>query len=104
MEFYADLIDKGAVLCVHLARNHPLPDGNKRAAYLATLDFLASNAIEWTPPSVDEPVAMIEGAAAGTSRRASSQAGSAAERSRPSSSSASKCARGGELRPSFQAV
>jgi hypothetical protein len=27
VEFYPDLIDKAAVLCVRLARNHPLPDG-----------------------------------------------------------------------------
>jgi death-on-curing protein len=30
-EFYADFIDKAAVLLVRLAKNHPLPDGNKRA-------------------------------------------------------------------------
>jgi death on curing protein len=32
VEFYPDVIDKAAVLCVRLARNHPLPDGNKRVA------------------------------------------------------------------------
>jgi death-on-curing protein len=31
-EFYPDIMDKAAVLCWRLARNHPLPDGNKRAA------------------------------------------------------------------------
>jgi prophage maintenance system killer protein len=30
VEFYPDVIDKAAVLCVRLARNHPLPDGNQR--------------------------------------------------------------------------
>jgi death on curing protein len=54
------------LLCVRLARNHPLPDGNKRVAYLAMLEFLVRNQIEWTPPSVDETVAMIESVAAGT--------------------------------------
>ena len=34
VEFYPDVVDKAAVLCVRLARNHPLPDGNKRVAYL----------------------------------------------------------------------
>jgi len=53
------------VLCVRLARNHPLPDGDKRVAYLAMLDFLARNGVEWTPSSVDETVATIEGVAAG---------------------------------------
>jgi death-on-curing protein len=33
IEFYTDFIDKAAVLTVHLAKNHPLPDGNKRAAW-----------------------------------------------------------------------
>lgn len=57
VEFYPDAIDKAALLCVRLARNHPLPDGNKRVAYLALL--------EWIPPSVEERVATIEGVAAG---------------------------------------
>jgi death on curing protein len=65
VEFYADVIDKAAVLCVRLARNHPLPDGNKRVAYLAMIEFLARNEIEWVPPSVDETVATIEAVAAG---------------------------------------
>lgn len=65
VEFYPDLFDKAAVLCNRLARNHSLPDGNKRVAYLALLEFLARNGVDWTPPSVDETVGMIEGVAAG---------------------------------------
>jgi len=30
-EFYPEFVDKAAVLVVRLAKNHPLPDGNKRA-------------------------------------------------------------------------
>lgn len=59
------MIDKAAVLCVRLARNHPLPDGNKRVAYLAMLEFLAGNEVEWASPSVEEAVATIESVAAG---------------------------------------
>lgn len=66
VELYPDVIDKAAVLCTRLARTHPLPDGNKRVAYLALLEFLARNGIEWAPPSVDETVATIERVAAGT--------------------------------------
>ena len=66
VELYPDVIDKAAVLCVRLVRNHPLPDGNKRVAYLAMLEFLARNNIEWMPPAVDETVATIERVAAGT--------------------------------------
>jgi death on curing protein len=65
VEFYPAMFDKAAVLCVRLAHNHPLPDGNKRVAYLALVEFLARNEIEWTPPSVEETVATIEGVAAG---------------------------------------
>ncbi len=65
VELYPDVIDKAAVLCVRRARNHPLPDGNKRVAYLAMLEFLARNRVEWMPSSVDETVATIEGVAAG---------------------------------------
>ena len=32
-EFYPDLVSKAAVLCYRLVRNHPLPDGNKRAGW-----------------------------------------------------------------------
>jgi len=31
-DFYPDFVDKAAVLIVRLAKNHPLPDGNKRVA------------------------------------------------------------------------
>lgn len=66
VELYPDVLDKAAVLCARLARNHPLPDGNKRVAYLAVLEFLARNDVDWVPPSVDETVATIERVAAGT--------------------------------------
>ena len=66
VELYPDVIDKAAVLCARLARNHPLPDGNKRVAYLALLEFLARNQVEWAPPSVEETVATIERVAAGS--------------------------------------
>ncbi len=65
VEFYPDPIDKAAVLCVRLARNHPLPDGNKRVAYLSLLEFLARNDIAWQPRSANETVEIIEGVAAG---------------------------------------
>jgi prophage maintenance system killer protein len=39
---YPALIEKAAVLVEHLARNHPLPDGNKRAAFLCVWLFLES--------------------------------------------------------------
>ena len=40
---YSDLLTKAAALLHSLARNHPLVDGNKRLAWLATYVFLAKN-------------------------------------------------------------
>ena len=37
---YPDLLTKAAALLHSLARNHPLVDGNKRLAWLATYVFL----------------------------------------------------------------
>lgn len=52
------LLDKAAALIEHLARNHPLPDGNKRCAFLAVERFLAVNGrpIENADPDVDVPI------------------------------------------------
>jgi death on curing protein len=53
-EFYPDLPTKAAVLCAHLVKNHPLLDGNKRVALLATIEFCGRNGHEWKPPPGDE--------------------------------------------------
>jgi len=53
-DHYPDFVDKAAVLVVRLAKNHPLPDGNKRAAWVALRVFVESNGWSWaTYPSVD---------------------------------------------------
>ncbi len=65
VEAYVTLPMKAAVLCSRLARNHPLPDGNKRCAYLALLMFLALNGLTWMSPGDDETAEMIENVAAG---------------------------------------
>ena len=43
---YPGLAEKAAVLAFHLARNHSLPDGNKRLAFLATYEFCWINGFE----------------------------------------------------------
>lgn len=53
-EFYPDLAVKAAVLCAHIAKNHGLPDGNKRVALLAMIEFVERNGHEWIPPDGDE--------------------------------------------------
>jgi len=54
-DFYPDVIDKAAVLTCRLAWNHPLPDGNKRAAWAALVMFdLIGGRWQPDPPDVDE--------------------------------------------------
>ena len=54
-EFYPDFVDKAAVLMVRLAKNHPLPDGNKRAAWVALRVFIELNGWSWSNyPSVEQ--------------------------------------------------
>ena len=53
-EFYPDLALKAAVLCTHLVKNHPFPDGNKRMALVCTIEFCARNGRTWTPPPGDD--------------------------------------------------
>lgn len=65
-EFYPDFVDKAAVLIVHLAKNHPLPDGNKRAAWVAMRLFLAVNGWTWRiTPDVDDAERAVLAVAAG---------------------------------------
>ncbi len=65
-EFYPDVIQRAGILCSRLVRNHPLPDGNKRAAYLSMLMFLEINGIKWYPPSENERVLAVEALTART--------------------------------------
>jgi death-on-curing protein len=54
-EFYPGFFDKAAVLIVRLAKNHPLPDGNKRAAWVSLRLFVEMNGWRWdTYPSIDD--------------------------------------------------
>ena len=64
-EAYPTLIEKAAVLVERLARNHPLPDGNKRSAFLAMERFLAANGRPLLDAEPDVDVAMVERIAAG---------------------------------------
>lgn len=54
-DFHPDFVDKAAVLVVRLTKNHPLPDGNKRAAWVALRVFVDMNGWTWSPkPDIDE--------------------------------------------------
>jgi death-on-curing protein len=66
-DFFPDISDKAAVLCWRLARNHPLPDGNKRAAWAALVTFIDLNDGRWDPdpPDVDDAEQIMLAVAAG---------------------------------------
>jgi death-on-curing protein len=65
VEAYPTILAKAAILLEHLARNHPLPDGNKRTAFFLTGLFLEANGspLRGALPDVDVP--MVERIAAG---------------------------------------
>jgi death on curing protein len=53
VEAYPDFETKAAVLFWHLVKNHALPDGNKRCAFLATVEFIERNDRTWVPAPGD---------------------------------------------------
>lgn len=61
---YPDLLTKAAALLHSLASNHPLVDGNKRLAWLATYVVCAKNGVELDPPD-DDAYELVVGVAAG---------------------------------------
>jgi death-on-curing protein len=65
-EFYPDFCDKAGVLLVRLTKNHPLLDGNKRAAWVTLRLFVEMNSWTWSQyPSVDESEHAVLAVAAG---------------------------------------
>lgn len=66
VEFYPEFETKVAVLGYRVARNHALPDGNKRAAFLAMIEFAERNGRSWRILDEDETVETMIQVAAGT--------------------------------------
>jgi death-on-curing protein len=62
---FPELFDKAAILAFHLARNHALPDGNKRLAFLSAYEFCWINGYE-LEFDVDQAEQIFFGLAAGT--------------------------------------
>jgi death on curing protein len=69
VEVYPTLLEKAAVLLERLTHNHPLPDGNKRTAFVLTGLFLAVNGapLKGSLPDVDVPI--VERIASGQADR-----------------------------------
>jgi death-on-curing protein len=57
---YPTIVEKAATLVQHLAQNHPLPDGNKRVAFLLMARFLDANGMNWGTSDPDTDTAMVE--------------------------------------------
>ncbi len=65
-DFYPDFIDKAAVLLVRLTRNYPLPDGNKRAAWVSFRVFVDINNWRRDPkPTIDDAETAVLAVASG---------------------------------------
>ena len=58
VDFYPDVYAKAAVLACRIAWNHPLPDGNKRAAWACLVLFIDLNDGSWndSKPDTDQAV------------------------------------------------
>lgn len=64
VERYPTLLEKAAVLLERLARNHPLPDGNKRTAFIVTGPFLEANGRRFVSADANVDVPLVERVAA----------------------------------------
>lgn len=58
-------MEKAAILLERLARNHPLPDGNKRTAFFLAGLFLEANGLPLCGAQPDTDVPMVARIAAG---------------------------------------
>jgi len=63
-ERYPTLAERAAVLCSRLARNHCLPDGNKRLAYLSMIEYIERNGGTFDDSDQDDIADTIEQLAA----------------------------------------
>jgi len=62
-ELYEGVLPKAAVLVSRIAKNHPLPDGNKRLAWISLLEFLYINGYQLNSTEDDAVTFMLQVAA-----------------------------------------
>ena len=65
VELYPDFNQKAAILCIRIAQNHGLPDGNKRLAWMSLVMFCRINGYVFEVPT-DDAVEKIVSVAAGS--------------------------------------
>jgi len=68
VDFYPDPVERAAICCSRVIRNHPFPDGNKRVGYECMREMLERDGFPWPRPSEDaiEIAETIEALAAST--------------------------------------
>jgi death-on-curing protein len=66
VDFYEDPVERAAICCSRIIRNHPFPDGNKRVGYECMREMLERSGVPWPRPSqdADEIAGTIERVAA----------------------------------------
>ncbi len=53
IDFYNEPVERAAICCSRIIRNHPLPDGNKRVGYECMREMLERGGFPWPRPSED---------------------------------------------------
>lgn len=53
VDFYEDPVERAAICCSRIIRNHPFPDGNKRVGYECMREMLERGGFPWPRPSED---------------------------------------------------
>jgi len=53
VDFYPDPIQRAAICCSRIIRNHPFPDGNKLVGYECMREMLERDGFPWPRPSED---------------------------------------------------
>lgn len=64
--FYPEPVERAAILCSRIVRNHPLPDGNKRVGLLCMIELLHRDGFALDTTDQQTVGDVVEGLAAGT--------------------------------------
>ena len=55
VEAYPTFAEKAGILCARIIQDHPLPDGNKRTAFICLVEFVERNGQRFEPLPEDTP-------------------------------------------------
>src|SRR5579864_5452007 len=60
VEAYPIFAEKAAILCARIIQDHPLPDGNKRTAFICLVEFVERNGQRFELRPEDTPVSVAD--------------------------------------------